>query len=720
LDKIPKKYEGLDGTELAISESQERMAVVVEKDKAQKFISLANAENLEAVIVAVITEEKNLVMSWRGKTIVSLSRDFLNSNGAEKHSDVYVPSLNSVTQPAAGGERLLSLAGDINFASKKGLFERFDSTIGALTILAPAGGKYQLTPPQVMCAKIPVSGETTTCSAMSFGFDPFISEKNPYRGAYLAVTSSAAKLIAAGIPRKSIYLSLQEYFPKLKKENWHLPFSALLGALQAEMDLGIAAIGGKDSMSGTFENLEVPPTLVSFAVGTGNVNNIISCEFKNVGSAVYCLKANNVKSFLSLLDYIEKLIYKKEIVSAWTIQRFGIAEAIIKMSLGNRMGFQSEASFKSEDLFTESLLTEDFCSFIIEASSNIKIDTENFSVKKIGNTIAEYVLLLNKTEGVEKDSTQSFKQERISLEDIQKVYEEKFESIMPYKNNDSTAVPCLTYTAKKKVNINLKTKPLALIPVFPGTNCEYDTERALIRAGAAAEIFVINNLNSAMQSAKILADKINKSNMLVIPGGFSGGDEPDGSAKLISAFFRCSYISEAITKLLDSRDGLILGICNGFQALIKLGLVPYGKITDIQEDFPTLTFNTIGRHQSMMVNTKICSTLSPWFLAEKLGAVHTIPVSHGEGRFVASSALINELAANGQIASQYVDLCENPTMDLRYNPAGSAYAIEAITSKDGRVLGKMAHSERAGNNLYKNIYGNKFQKLFEGGVQYFS
>ncbi|MDR3325563.1 MAG: phosphoribosylformylglycinamidine synthase [Spirochaetaceae bacterium] len=736
LDRAPKKYEGLDGTELAISESQERMAVVVEKNAAGQFISLAESENLEAVVVAEVSEAKRLTMRWRGKTIVDVSREFLNSNGAKKYAAVKVDATHGMRDggwvstplppPATPFfNRFRSLASDINVCSKKGLCERFDSTIGAGTVLAPFGGKYQLTPAQVMCAKIPVEeGETETCSGMSFGFDPFISEADPYRGAYIAVLSSIAKLVGAGFKRKTIVLSFQEYFERMMGDprRWAKPFSALLGALQAQLDFDCAAIGGKDSMSGSFEKLDVPPTLVSFAVGVGNVRNIISGEFKSAGSSVYWMhsKINNEheqttynvhdsKNMTALLDYMEEQIEKRNIISVWSVERFGVAEALVKMCLGNRIGFKADGNFNGNAMFEPA-----FGSFICEAPKGVRLDGQ-----KIGETIEEYMLDIG---------------EKIDMNDIQRVYEGKYEAFMPYHSMTDKAaqgmeaeirsigadspVPAI---AGMRPNIKKNIKPRALIPVFPGTNCEYDTARALKRAGADVEIFVIKNLSSeqAAESAKTLSQKIKASNMLVLPGGFSGGDEPDGSAKLITAFLRGQEASAAIMDLLEKRDGLILGICNGFQALIKLGLVPFGKIIDVEEDFPTLTFNTLGRHQSMLVKTKICSTLSPWFLREEQGAVHTIPVSHGEGRFAAGRPLMQELAAHGQIACQYVDLDGAPTMDLRCNPNGSMAAIEAITSRDGRVLGKMAHSERAGKYLYKNIPGNKFQKIFEGGVAYF-
>ncbi|MDR2659565.1 MAG: phosphoribosylformylglycinamidine synthase [Spirochaetaceae bacterium] len=766
LDAIPKKYEGLDGTELAISESQERMAVVVDAKDAKEFIALAAEENLEAAVAARVTEEKRLVMKWRGKTIVNISRDFLNSNGAEKHSNVKIKrtsirAAEGCTKGAATdaikcaadhtaavslaalaeqglskqsfAERLTEIVSDLNVCGAKGLFERFDSTIGAGTILMPAGGIYQLTPAQGMAAKIPVEGETETCSGMAFGFDPAISEANPYDGAYIAVLESAAKLIAAGFPLDKCYLTFQEYFPRLRDdaERWGKPFAALLGAFQAQIDLGIAAIGGKDSMSGSFEELDVPPTLVSFAVSVGKAQNIIGGEFKKAGHEILWIRPAaasaascrpQVKSFTAALALIEKLTAEKKAVSVYVVSRFGAAEALFKMSAGNRTGVCFKNGIDENALFEAAPV-----SFIVELNDDISPQTicsdicsKAVSVELLGKTTNSYTFEING--------------QTIDLKKIQEAWETRLESIFPCRAPaqkqkgfcEKAEVPVFNYVADgvkraKKIMAAAHTKPRALIPVFPGTNCEYDTARALRVAGAESEIFVIKNLNPAQtaESAKELAKRIGQANMLVIPGGFSGGDEPDGSAKLIAAFFRGPAVADAVMNLLEKQDGLILGICNGFQALIKLGLVPFGAIKNIESEDPTLTFNTIGRHQSVMVRTRICSTLSPWFLCEDLGAIHTIPVSHGEGRFAAGGQELLALAAAGQIAAQYVDLNGSPTMDIRYNPAGSLMAIEALSDPSGRVLGKMAHSERRGACLYKNIPDIKTQKLFEGGVKYF-
>ena len=733
LDAVPKKYAGLDGTELAISESQERMAVVVDKDDAEAFIARAAGENLPAAVVAVVTDEKRLVMRWRGRTIVSISRDFLNSAGAEKHASAHVvrpPAAKLLPQNGPPGapfeRRLAALLSDLNVCCRKGLSERFDSTIGAGTVLMPSGGIHQLTPAQCMAAKLPVEGETSACGGMAAGFDPYISEASPYDGAYIATLESVAKLVAGGFPPGNVYLSFQEYFPRLgnKKERWGLPVAALLGALQAQLDLGVAAIGGKDSMSGSFEGLDVPPSLVSFAVSVGDAANIVSGEFKDSGHTVLWIRPTYIagirpeaKSFIAALRLLENLIAEKKAVSVYTVSRFGAAEALFKMSVGNGIGLKFENDVDEDRLFQYAAL-----SFLVELNGglterDIKNGTDDvsvekgFSTEKLGKTIPEYVFEINGR--------------TIDLQTMRNVWIAPFENLFSYSRPDKRereAVPTFDCITRKNIGLKISgAKPRSLIPVFPGTNCEYDTARALREAGAEPEIFVIRNLSSeaVAQSAALLAEKIGQANMLVIPGGFSGGDEPDGSAKLIAAFFRGAAVSDAVMGLLENRDGLVLGICNGFQALVKLGLVPFGTITAPKEDSPTLTFNTIGRHQSFLVRTRICSTLSPWFLCEEAGAVHTMPVSHGEGRFVAADNEIRRLAAAGQIAAQYVDLDGRAGMDLRYNPAGSMMAVEAVTDPTGRILGKMAHSERRGGYLYKNVPGLKTQKLFEGGVKYF-
>ncbi len=713
LSAVPKKYDGLDGTELAISESQERMAVVVEMKDARRFIALAEEENLEATPVAVVTEENRLVMKWNGDVIVNISRDFLNSNGAVKHADASVEPLPIPSCPPPAGEtfaeKLLALAADLNHCSQKGLSERFDSTIGAATVVMPFGGKHQLTPNQALVMKLPVDGETSTCSGMAFGFDPYISEQNPYAGAYLAVVESVAKLAASGFPLENVHLSFQEYFERLRGEaaRWGKPFASLLGALQAQIDLGVAAIGGKDSMSGSFEELDVPPTLISFAVAHGNTASIISPEFELPGSKVVWLRAATADGLLPspasyklLLAQVEKLIRDKQVLSAYTPGRGGVAEALFKMSLGNRVGLRLDKTLDLDRLFAPA-----FGSFVLELAEDLDIG------EVLGETTGSYSF-------VHSD-------EEIDLAPIQESWEAKLEPVLPYRQPSSdTAVEAISCPVDKKQRKAPKigvTKPKVLIPVFPGTNCEYDTARALRRAGADPQTYIIRNLtpDAVARSAEDLAKLIDASQILVLPGGFSGGDEPEGSAKLITSFFRGPAVAEAVTRLLEQRDGLMLGICNGFQALIKLGLVPYGRITDATENSPTLTFNTIGRHQSMLVNTRVASNLSPWLMHEAVGTTHTVAISHGEGRFVAPENALAALVQNGQVASQYVDLAGNPTMDVRHNPNGSLLAIEGITSPDGRVLGKMGHTERSGNRLYINVPGNKYQKLFEGGVDYF-
>lgn len=713
LDAIPKKYDGLDGTELAISESQERMAVVVERQDADTFIALAAAENLEATCVATVTEEPRLRMQWNGKVIVDIARAFLNSNGAEKHASVAVPKmpLPKIAAPEgiSMGEQLCNCVSDINFCSQKGLAERFDSTIGAATVRMPFGGKYQLTPTQAMVAKLPVQGETTTCSGMAYGFDPYISEQNPYAGAYLAVVESIAKLAAAGFKLENIYLTFQEYFERLYNDaaRWGKPFAALLGALQAQLDFGVAAIGGKDSMSGSFEDLDVPPTLVSFAVAAGKTQNITCSEFQVPGSKVVWLRPAyknslmpNPGSFRLVLRQLYKLIESGKVLSVYTPGRGGAGEALFAMGLGNRIGFKVSKSLDLTRLWRPA-----FGSFIVELADNLDIGEE------LGETTARYDFATRK--------------ETISLATVQEKYEAKLEPVLPYRTPSAKdEVPVIRHEVQParrrapKIGI---ARPKVLIPVFPGTNCEYDTARAFRAAGAEPEIYIIKNLHpqAVAQSAAEMAQKIAESQIVMLPGGFSGGDEPEGSAKLIAAFFRGPAVANAVNELLQQRDGLMLGICNGFQALIKLGLLPAGSIQPVTAQSPTLTFNSIGRHQSMLVRTRVASNLSPWLSREAVDTVHTIAISNGEGRFVADAQTLQQLAKAGQIACQYIDIEGNPTMDVRYNPEGSLWAVEAISSPDGRVLGKMGHSERRGNQLYINVPGNKYQQLFEGGVDYF-
>ncbi|GJN63667.1 phosphoribosylformylglycinamidine synthase [Faecalibacterium gallinarum] len=709
LNKVTKKYEGLDGTELAISESQERMAVALAPEDVDKFIALANAENLEATPVATVTEEKRLNMVWNGVSIVNISREFLNSNGAEKHQKVHVEKA-TVWQPqwagATFGEQMKSMVGDLNVCSKKGLSERFDSTIGAGTVLMPFGGAYQLTPQMAMVAKLPVDGETTTCSGMAWGYNPYLMSADQYRGAKLAVIESVTKLVSAGFRYEDAYLTFQEYFERLgtQPERWGKPLAALLGALDAQMGLGIGAIGGKDSMSGSFEKLDVPPTLVSFATAIGKTSRVISTEFKKSNSSVVLLRpvyeADGISPTFSSLkanyQIAEQMIASGQILSAASVGFGGIAEALFKMGLGNRIGFKLLADLSPEDLFKPM-----YGSLVLEYATGAPAGM------LLGETTREYTFTAC---GETLDSAQ-----------LQEIWESKLEPVYPYRKAGEAVEKIsgsLTAPAAPKIGV---AKPKVIIPVFPGTNCEYDTARAFARAGADPEILVIRNLTPAdvTASCEALVKAIDASQIVMLPGGFSGGDEPDGSAKFIASFFRSPAVTEAVRRLLNQRDGLMLGICNGFQALIKLGLVPYGDIRPITESDPTLTFNTIGRHQSMLVRTRIASKGSPWLTHCDLGDEHTVAISHGEGRFVAPQKVLDQLIANGQIATQYVDLDGQPTMDLRYNPNGSVLAIEGITSPDGRVFGKMGHSERSGDRLYKNVTGDKYQPIFEGGVDYF-
>ncbi len=711
LNKVPKKYDGLDGTELAISESQERMAVVIDKNDMDKFLAEAEKENLEATVVAVVTEEPRLKMKWNDKIIVDLSRDFLNSNGAEKHTSVAVQlpvttQIKTYTDNADSWEALMT---NLNVCSQKGLVERFDSTIGSGTVLMPYGGKYQLTPEQAMAAKIPVQhGETDTCSIMGWGYNPYVSDKSPYHGAMAAVIESVAKVVAAGGSYKKCWLTFQEYFERTQNNptRWGKPFSALLGAFKAQLELGCGAIGGKDSMSGTFENIDVPATLVSFAVSTGSAKKVISSEFKKAGNKVIFINPDYDENHLPVFDSIkscfervEKLIADGVALSVWAIGFGGVAEAVTKMALGNRIGFKFEKKLPEDILFYSK-----YGAFVVE------LDGDPFTVENvIGTTIPEYII--------------DCKNYTVNLDDIQKKWEDRLEPVFPCNiKNEKTAAKIFTYTSDKPVQHSSSfAKPRVLIPVFPGTNCEDDTVRAFERAGAIPETVIIKNLTAAAleDSINYFEKAIKNSQIIMIPGGFSGGDEPDGSAKFITAFFRNPRITDAVHNLMDNNDGLMLGICNGFQALLKLGLVPYGKIVPMNDNSPTLTFNAIGRHQSMMVSTRVASNKSPWMTGCETGDIHKIAISHGEGRFVASAELIKQLADNGQIATQYVNLDGEPSMDIRFNPNASFEAIEGITSPDGRILGKMGHSERIGSDICKNVPGNKDQKIFESGVAYF-
>ena len=713
LNAVPKKYDGLDGTELAISESQERMAVVVEPQDVRRFKELADSENLEATVVAVVTESPRLVMNWNGRRIVDISRDFLNSNGAQKHIDVIVkkPQKFDKQQPQDFTSGMLALAGDLNVCSKRGLSERFDSTIGAGTVLMPFGGKYQQTPIQAMVHKVSVEkGETDTCSFMAWGYNPFITEKSPYHGAYLAVIESVSKLIAAGAEFKDVYLTFQEYFEKPLKDavRWGKPLSALLGAFRAQLDFGIGAIGGKDSMSGTFEDITVPPTLVSFAVTTGKTQQVISPEFKGVGHRVMFIRPQYGEKGLPLpesqkqvYETVTRLMRQGHVLSAYTPTYGGIAEAVMKMCFGNGIGFEFEKSVSNQVLFEYN-----YGAFILELADDAEMPPLGVL---LGRTADKPVITKNN--------------ETLSLSDLLNVYEDKLESVYPCNiEQGKNEISAVSYEAVSYPRVRVRpSKPRVLIPVFPGTNCEYDTAKAMSRAGADAEIFVINNLSPAgvSQSVEAFAAELKQSQIVFVPGGLSGGDEPDGSGKFITAFFRNAAVSEQINELLSNRDGLMCGICNGFQALIKLGLVPFGRIIDTDESCPTLTFNTIGRHQSRLVRTRIASNKSPWLMNTKPGQIYTVPISHGEGRFIADEKTLEQLIANGQIATQYVDLDGNPTGDIRFNPNNSIFAVEGITSPDGRVFGKMGHSERIDRDLYKNVDGVFDMKMFESAVKYF-
>lgn len=734
LNQVPKKYEGLDGTELAISESQERMSVALAAEDVDEFIGYAHEENLEATVVATVTEEKRLRMEWNGDAIVDVSREFLASNGAPKHQDVKV--LQSETyQPQWEGatlsERMQSLVTDLNVCSNKGLGERFDSTIGAATVLMPYGGKNQLTPAQAMVSKFPVEGETTTASAMAWGFNPYLSEKNQFKGAYLAVVESVARLVATGFTRDAAYLSFQEYFERLRNEpaRWGKPAASVLGALMAQVDLKIGAIGGKDSMSGSFEDLDVPPTLISFAVSTGSIDRVVSPEFKKAGSRVLCIAPRfydedslvpDVEGLNATFDLMERLIGEGSVAAAATPGYGCMAETLFKMCVGNGIGLKlagagaADVDVQTSTAELDDLFTLAYGSFVVELEESADLSailaeaSDLVSVTELGETTESYVF-------------EAFG-EALDMAQLQEAWEGGIESVFPYRHADNQ-VEQISWSEKLPLICDEKfAKPRVIIPVFPGTNCEYDTARAFERVGAVPEVLVINNLtpNAVIESTQALVKAINDSQIIMLPGGFSGGDEPDGSAKFITAFFRAPEVTEAVRDLLQNRDGLMLGICNGFQALVKLGLVPYGDIVPATAEAPTLTFNEIGRHQSRLVRTRVASSLSPWLSCCKVGDIHTVAISNGEGRFVANSEVLDRMKAAGQIATQYVDEAGNPSMDWAVNPSASVLAIEGATSPDGRVFGKMGHSERSGNGLYKNVPGTLYQPIFEGGVNYFA
>ena len=705
LDAVRKKYDGLDGTELAISESQERMAVVVEEKDADKFIAFAQAENLEAYRVAVVTEEARMVMRWKGAEIANLSRAFLDTNGASKHASVQVCKKDLSALSKSMYTSLREMAGDLKTASRRGLVERFDGSIGAGSVLMPFGGKTQRTPAQAMAATLPMlPGQVTDqASVMAWGMDPDHMSVDPYTGARAAIYSSVAKLVAAGADYKKAYLSLQEFFEKLRTEpqRWGKPFAALLGALDAQLELGAAAIGGKDSMSGTFLDYDVPPTLISFAIAPIDKNLVLTPEFKEAGNSVYVFGPTDdtAESMKKSWEAFHELHLAGKVKSAWAVEN-GLGEAVMKMSFGNNIGFDSC------DTVQDQWHMGSFYGFIV---AELTEDVTLPGALKIGQTTEAPVIALD------GDS--------VSIAELLALNEQVLEKVYPTKAEEKAIqIPTFGYNGGCNAAPAIKTaKPKVLIPVFPGTNCEYDSARAVMAAGAEPEIFVVRNLSAedVSRSVEQFATKIAQSQMIFIPGGFSGGDEPDGSAKFITAFFRNPAIKEQVTKLLDNRDGLMLGICNGFQALIKLGLVPFGKIIDTDDACPTLTYNTIARHQSKMVRTRVCTNKSPWLAGTEVGEIYTVPVSHGEGRFFASPELAMQLAANGQIATQYVDLDGIPTMDTAFNPNGSLFAIEGITSPDGRVLGKMGHSERWNAGLYRNVPGEYDMKLFESAVKYF-
>ena len=725
LDLVPKKYDGLDGTELAISESQERMACAIDAENKDRFIELAGLENLQATHVATVTDTGYLRMFWNGKAIVDLNRAFLDTNGKKQQTDIHVPKVDeentffNTGKIKVEGETISdkfdSVLKDLNVCSQKGLVEKFDNTIGSNTVLLPFGGKYQRTPIQGMVAKIPVlDGKTTTSSIMTFGYNPKIGKWSPFHGALYAVVESICKLVAVGGDYKTTRLTFQEYFEKLGKDKtkWGKPFSALLGAYYAQKEFEIPAIGGKDSMSGTFEHINVPPTLVSFAVDTVDAEYVVSQEFKKAGSVLAVIKTPTLESGIpdfdilkKNLDKIRELTQAKKVLASYALGYAGLGEAIAKMAFGNKIGFEVAKDVDADKLFDPA-----YGNIALEMDKADLALLEGLDYKVAGKTIeGQYI---------EVDGY------KVCLGKIYKAYESTLEPIFPTKAVEPTGeVKNINFIVNEHQKSSLSiAQPKVFIPAFPGTNCEYDSARAFEDAGAKASIKVFRNLNYANieDSIETMVKEIESSQIVMIPGGFSAGDEPDGSAKFIATVFRNPRIAEAVNDLLTNRDGLMLGICNGFQALIKLGLVPYGEIKPFTaEDAPTITYNNIGRHQAKVVTTRIASNKSPWLAGTQVGDLHSISISHGEGKFVANKETFDQLVANGQIATQYVDLDGNATYDIDYNPNGSFYAVEGITSADGRILGKMGHSERIGKYTLKNIHGEKDQKIFESGVNYF-
>ncbi len=719
LDKVPKKYAGLDGTEISISESQERMAVVVDPKDVEQFLEYAREENLEAVEVAVVTESPRLVMIWRDKEIVNISRAFLDTNGAHQETEVYVDipgKEGTIFRREEIGdvkEKWLHTLADLNTCSQKGLVEMFDGSIGAGSVFMPYGGKYQLTETQAMVAKVPVqNGKTNTVTMMSYGFDPYLSSWSPYHGAVYAVVESVARIVAAGGDYRKIRFTFQEYFRRMTEDpsRWSQPFAALLGAYAAQMGFGLPSIGGKDSMSGTFNEIDVPPTLVSFAVNVAKQQDVITPELKTPGSRLIWVRMPkgeyDLPDYTGLMEQYQKLhedIQAGRVLSAYALDRQGIAAAVSKMAFGNKLGVKIEHSVDQRDLFAPG-----FGDIICEVKEG-----------KVGELGVTYTLIGE----VKDDGVFRYANVEIPVEEALRTWTGTLEKVFPSKATEDTAeIENRLYDAKEIYVCRHKTAmPTVFIPVFPGTNCEYDSKKAFERAGAQVVTKVFKNLNAEdiRDSVRDLEKAINQAQIIMFPGGFSAGDEPDGSAKFFATAFQNEKIREAVMRLLNERDGLALGICNGFQALIKLGLVPYGKITGQTEDSPTLTYNTIGRHISKMVYTKVVTNKSPWLQKAELGKVYTNPASHGEGRFVAGQEWIDKLFANGQVATQYCDLNGSISMDEEWNVNGSYAAIEGITSPDGRVLGKMAHSERRDDGVAINIYGEQDIQIFESGVAYF-